>query len=373
MLDGAWSQPSFTFHGRYYDVGYTNSNILFAAINATGIGAGTIFSVTNPNGIVKADGTLFQVGDPISTIASQNEAGGALPLNSHIASPRIRQPYSDQFSIGWSHQLGEATVFDVDYIHSDGKDLGWRIPLNQRNPGSAVRQFADIPFSPANITIEIIDDVPTALNDSNSLGEDDVSVGGNVLTNDIGGADGGKTVTTAGTSNGSYGQLILGADGAYTYTLNTANPLVQGLDNGETLTEPMLTVFAQGRGLDANDPAARQRALDAGHNLDPDHVLTDDETRRLRTRGKSTPDLLRQRAGDLSDAPDAVVLPPGARQGGELVFDVFNPDFTRMTGSRSHIDLEREVPGGERTGDAVEHECKEDVDDAVHDRPLARC
>ncbi|GAA1477278.1 FAD-binding oxidoreductase [Nocardioides aestuarii] len=40
-----------------------------------------------------------------------------------------------------------------------------------------------------------------------------------------------------------------------------------------------------------------------------DHVLTDDATRRLRTRGKSTPDLLRARAGDLSDAPDAVVRP----------------------------------------------------------------
>src|SRR3954471_1291396 len=39
------------------------------------------------------------------------------------------------------------------------------------------------------------------------------------------------------------------------------------------------------------------------------HVHTDDETRRLRTRGKSTPDLLRARAGDLSDAPDAVVRP----------------------------------------------------------------
>lgn len=43
--------------------------------------------------------------------------------------------------------------------------------------------------------------------------------------------------------------------------------------------------------------------------LGADHVLTDDATRRLRTRGKSTPDLLRQRSGDLSDAPDAVVRP----------------------------------------------------------------
>jgi alkyldihydroxyacetonephosphate synthase len=43
----------------------------------------------------------------------------------------------------------------------------------------------------------------------------------------------------------------------------------------------------------------------------PRHVLVDDDTRRRRTRGKSTPDLLRARAGDLSDAPDVVVRPDG--------------------------------------------------------------
>ncbi|HSX66843.1 FAD-binding oxidoreductase [Nocardioides sp.] len=43
--------------------------------------------------------------------------------------------------------------------------------------------------------------------------------------------------------------------------------------------------------------------------LGDEAVLTDDETRRLRTRGKSTPDLLRARSGDLVDAPDAVVRP----------------------------------------------------------------
>ncbi len=42
-----------------------------------------------------------------------------------------------------------------------------------------------------------------------------------------------------------------------------------------------------------------------------EHVLVDDATRVLRTRGKSTPDLLRARAGDLTDAPDAVVRPDG--------------------------------------------------------------
>ncbi|MCW2834400.1 MAG: linked oxidase domain protein [Nocardioides sp.] len=45
--------------------------------------------------------------------------------------------------------------------------------------------------------------------------------------------------------------------------------------------------------------------------LGADNVLTDDTTRMLRTRGKSTLDLLKARAGDLSDAPDVVVRPSG--------------------------------------------------------------
>ncbi|MDQ6526252.1 FAD-binding oxidoreductase [Nocardioides sp. LHD-245] len=42
-----------------------------------------------------------------------------------------------------------------------------------------------------------------------------------------------------------------------------------------------------------------------------EHVVTDDALRRRRTRGRSTPDLLRQRSGDLADAPDVVVRPSG--------------------------------------------------------------
>jgi len=41
----------------------------------------------------------------------------------------------------------------------------------------------------------------------------------------------------------------------------------------------------------------------------PEHVRTDDDARIRHTRGRSTPDLLLMRAGDGSDAPDAVVLP----------------------------------------------------------------
>ncbi|QIK77271.1 FAD-binding oxidoreductase [Nocardioides piscis] len=59
-------------------------------------------------------------------------------------------------------------------------------------------------------------------------------------------------------------------------------------------------------------PAARipDEAVDALRTaVGGDNVLTDDAARRLRTRGKSTPDLLKARTGDLSDAPDVVVRP----------------------------------------------------------------
>ena len=150
-----------TGYGRYYDFGYTNANILFAAVNATGIGAGTIFQVTNTSGIKNPNGTLFKVSDPISNIAGLNEAGGALPLNSHIASPRIKQPYADQFSAGWSHQIDSVTVIDIDYVHSEGRDLGWRVALNQRDNGpTSPRHYSTLlaqlgSFSPASFTIDI--------------------------------------------------------------------------------------------------------------------------------------------------------------------------------------------------------------------------
>jgi hypothetical protein len=145
-------------YGIYYDVSYTNSSILFAAVDATGLGSGRIFDVTNSGGIRNPDGSFFRVGQPISNIASQNEATGALPLIGHVASPRIKMPYSHQASVGWSHQLGEATALDVDFVRTEGRDIGWRPRPNQRIPGAgatAPRRFADLGINPANFRTDV--------------------------------------------------------------------------------------------------------------------------------------------------------------------------------------------------------------------------
>ena len=90
------------------------------------------------------------------------------------------------------------------------------------------------------LTVQIIDDVPAAVDDTKGVAEDK-SVSDNVLDNDVPGADGwpasgatvvgvvagssGTPTTNVGTEiTGTYGKLTLNADGSYTYIANAAAP-----------------------------------------------------------------------------------------------------------------------------------------------------
>jgi hypothetical protein len=130
IIRGGW--------GVYTDVGYTNSNVLFAATDSTGEGFGQIFNVQVTNGIRKADGTFYKAGDPLSTIASQNQvvSTGAFPLTGQWVDPRLQQPYQMQSNAGWSHELSSDMVFSMDYVNSLGRDLNFRPRVNQRIPGN---------------------------------------------------------------------------------------------------------------------------------------------------------------------------------------------------------------------------------------------
>jgi len=124
--------------GIYTDVGYTNSNVLFAATDSTGEGFGQIFNVNVTNGIKNPDGSFYRAGQPLSNIASQNQvtSTGAFPLTGQWIDPRLQQPYQMQSNVGWSHELTSDTVFAVDYVNSLGRDLNLRPRVNQRIPGS---------------------------------------------------------------------------------------------------------------------------------------------------------------------------------------------------------------------------------------------
>jgi len=130
ILRGGW--------GVYTDVGYTNSNVLFAATDSTGQGFGQVFNVNVTTGIKNPDGSFYKAGQPLSNISSQNQitSTGAFPLTGQWIDPRLQQPYQMQSNAGWSHELNSDTVFAVDYVNSLGRDLNLRPRVNQRIPGS---------------------------------------------------------------------------------------------------------------------------------------------------------------------------------------------------------------------------------------------
>jgi VCBS repeat-containing protein len=119
------------------------------------------------------------------------------------------------------------------------------------------------------LTVRIVDDAPTALNDAAEIVEDTATVSGNVVAaggpQDVAddfGADGppdsgnvvtdvsfGGTARTVGTQFATaYGWLTLNGDGSYTYELNNNSPVVNELKAGETLSETVSYTIADGDG-----------------------------------------------------------------------------------------------------------------------------
>ncbi|ABE42269.1 retention module-containing protein [Polaromonas sp. JS666] len=97
-------------------------------------------------------------------------------------------------------------------------------------------------------TVTIIDDdhAPVAVDDSNSLTEDQISVSGNVIPNDTD-ADG-QTLSVVGpsiTATNAYGTLVIdSATGGYTFTLNEATQAAaQALDDGESINMVFADVY----------------------------------------------------------------------------------------------------------------------------------
>ena len=107
--------------GRFYDKIVANAT-LFTLIDAVGVRGVSILGNPGdipfgPNNVPSFDEIFAEFGFP-------------LPFD-RIITPIYEVPYSDQFTIGISHQITPQIAFDVDYVRSDGKDRGKRTDLNE--------------------------------------------------------------------------------------------------------------------------------------------------------------------------------------------------------------------------------------------------
>ncbi|MDD2031211.1 retention module-containing protein [Pseudomonas sp. 39167] len=119
-----------------------------------------------------------------------------------------------------------------------------------------------------NLDVNIVDDVPQAVDDSNvgTASETNLTLTGSVLTNDTEGADRvASGPVTPGTFTGTYGTLVLNADGSYTYTLNTADADFKGLHGGGSGSETFTYTLTDADG----DTSTANLVLQVHNNDDP--------------------------------------------------------------------------------------------------------
>ena len=134
--------------GIYMDMAYTNSNGLFAAFDAQGA-FGTVLNVLEQSGIRNPDGSFYQIGQPVSNIASQNQADpNSLPLFGQWTDPRLQMPYTRQLAVGWSHEISDTMVFTADFVRADGRDLNTRPRVNVYIPDTTTRRLAFLNLQP---------------------------------------------------------------------------------------------------------------------------------------------------------------------------------------------------------------------------------
>ncbi|WP_431080253.1 retention module-containing protein [Pseudomonas thivervalensis] len=122
-----------------------------------------------------------------------------------------------------------------------------------------------------NLDVNIVDDLPKAVDDSNgTASETNLTLTGSVLTNDTQGADQvASGPITPGTFTGTYGTLVLNADGSYTYTLNTTDADFKGLHGGGDGSETFTYTLT-----DADGDTSTANLLLQVHNNDDPVIIT---------------------------------------------------------------------------------------------------
>ena len=90
-----------------------------------------------------------------------------------------------------------------------------------------------------------------AVDDAASITEDASpnSVSGSLLSNDRLGQNPNTAPFTPGTYAGAHGSLALGADGTYTYTLNNADPAVDALNAGQSISDTFVYTITGNGGV----------------------------------------------------------------------------------------------------------------------------
>lgn len=188
---------------------------------------------------------------------------------------------------------GVPTAGTLDYSYTLTK--AQTTPSATESPETIALGITDASGKTASgtLTVRIVDDVPTAQADTNSVNEGITAAAttttGNVfaagspgdVADDLGAdvqatpvtavAFGPATGTIGSPLAGAYGNLILNGDGSYTYAVDNTNATVNSLSNGQSLTETFTYTITDKDG----DTSSNTLTLTINGRNDPPNAVND--------------------------------------------------------------------------------------------------
>jgi len=246
-------QDSFIYTLQDSD-GETDTATITWQIGVDFVGLDTPFSVAE-NQVLDSQITItaptalqsLEVNGTIFSLADLNSSGVATPLS-------ISGEQFGEFTITGFNELTGVLNFSFD---PTGITQDHSAAINNALPEtiavSAIDSGIATPFD-AQLRIDVLDTAPIANNDERSISEGTSAIAGNtvgfaaaatgdvqdvvvdpvtVTDLDVGSVDG-----IVGTNlSGEFGAMVINSAGIYTYTLDNTSDAVQGLKNGESVTE----------------------------------------------------------------------------------------------------------------------------------------
>ncbi|MCF5096559.1 retention module-containing protein, partial [Pseudomonas gessardii] len=286
----------------------------FMALNGGGSGTETFtYQLNDSDGDTSTANLVLQVhnnDDPVVLTGLEVNGGEVtvyeknLPLGSAIDGPALTQ--SGTFTVTALDGLKNLTVGGISVVtngvaatfpQSEPTGLGNTLTITGYNASTGVISYSytlngtdshpsgagtnsigesftvvatDNDNSSANgsLDVNVVDDVPTAVDDSNGqvASESLLTLSGSVLGNDVQGADRIATgPVTPNTIIGTYGTLQLFADGSYIYTLDKTDPQFIALHGGGNGTETFTYQLNDSDG----DTSTAKLVLQVHNNNDP--------------------------------------------------------------------------------------------------------
>ncbi|EHR71078.1 VCBS repeat-containing protein [Burkholderiales bacterium JOSHI_001] len=226
-----------------------------------------VIKVPDDNGAQAGDNTIVEGGAPVSGsfTVSAPDGLGSLTVGGTVLTP------AQLANLGTTPAVintGEGTLTLTGFDPATGTVSYTYSAPAQTNPADVLDSIPVVVTDRAgnsatdSLDILITDTAPVARADVNSIVEDTVAPAtGNVISTGAGadtlGADLAQVATVNFGANpgtvgsplaGAHGSLTLNPDGSYSYTLNNADPAVQALNAGESLTEVFTYVLRDADG-----------------------------------------------------------------------------------------------------------------------------